>query len=296
MAEEPQVVIRRHYPRAQRITQVTSGYDNDVYIVDDEFVFKFPREPKRYAQLLFEASLLRRLADGVTLSIPKVVHIDEHGYYGIFEYVTGIELDPEDIRSLSDADTSNLAACLVDFMREINSSMSVEEFKNIAQIYPNQHDETKYFQSMFEQGESEDNPHLNLYSQWFAKYQQIQSKIISMPKFIMHNDLHCNNLRFDKNHQLIGVFDFGEACLDNVCTELRYSYRYGEKLLDAVIDEMSGAFGDISADVIRIYSVAYELSVLMRSSRPELGSSDHRRISDAKKLLGFWLGKNWVEV
>lgn len=291
-------LTRLHFPKAQKIEPISHGYDNDVFIVDSSIVFRIPRNSAMQRKLLFEAELLIRLNNKISLDIPALQFIDKGGTYGAFSYLSGFDLSLNQVRSFSERERKEFAKKIVGFMREIGQALSTREFKDIQKLYlnPNSDEDKLQFQKALLKGRADENVFVDIFEEWLGRYDNNMGRFQSLPKFVVHNDMHVGNMRFDKNNSIIGIFDFGDACMDNIMKDLSYLYRYGKPLIKDIIEQMGGDFGDISTSDVHLYSVTHELSVLMRHTQPDKHSPEYKRANTAKGLLSTWLGKNWGDV
>ncbi len=77
-------IIRAAYPdlRIRSHTFNNQGQNNDVLIVNEEIVFRFPRTPHGVRQLRVEAAILGHLQSRVTLQVPNPIYLNLKGRPG----------------------------------------------------------------------------------------------------------------------------------------------------------------------------------------------------------------------
>jgi aminoglycoside phosphotransferase (APT) family kinase protein len=72
-------VVRRHLPRAGKLTLVDTGWDSLVVDVDGDWIFRFARRPEVVKWLRREADLLPRLARALPVPVPHFEFVGD-GY------------------------------------------------------------------------------------------------------------------------------------------------------------------------------------------------------------------------
>jgi aminoglycoside phosphotransferase (APT) family kinase protein len=78
------------------VSAVDSGYDFEVVIVDDEWVFRFPRRPGVEEALELELALLPAVAPALPVAVPSFEHISRDPYFVAYRLLRGRPLVAED--------------------------------------------------------------------------------------------------------------------------------------------------------------------------------------------------------
>lgn len=282
-------VIHAFAPDTHDVRPVRSGYVNDVYIVDEKYVFRFPKSGEWSAVLLFEADVLRRLKGHVSLRIPVVKHVEPDGGYAVFSYIHGRHHDSAEVRALGLELKEAFARDVAGFLVEMNDAVSRDWMqKRLVDLPVARKDEAGYYTKLLALGKENSNPYVDEYEYWYDHLMAFQDIIFSSEEIVIHGDLHTGNFIFDENDHLAGIFDFGDCMLNTVYFELRQLYHFGEDILDMAVEALGGKFGDISKDAVRILAVAHEFSILMRLGSPEETPYDKDRGAIARKLLQQW--------
>jgi aminoglycoside 2''-phosphotransferase len=120
--------IERHYPDLQIETASLNqdGQYNDVLIVNDALVFRFPKVPPAVETLEREIAILRSLQGHLSLAIPNpTYHHVGTGAVGEafagYRMIRGKPLWRDDLAAVTDADTvARLAAQLSGFLNELH--------------------------------------------------------------------------------------------------------------------------------------------------------------------------------
>jgi aminoglycoside 2''-phosphotransferase len=282
-------VIQRYLHGTPAILPVKSGYVNDVYIVDDAYVFRFPKSPEWRAILLFESDVLKRLEGHTALPIPTVQHVENDGSYAVFSYIPGLHRSAEEIGAMSTEAKRAFANNMAAFLVELNEAVTRDWLAVRIQGLPvERKDDARYYAELLELGRSKANPYLPQYEASHAKLLALKDDVFLSDEIVIHGDLHSGNFIFDKQDKLAGIFDFGDCMLNSVYFELRQIYQFGEDVLEMMIAALEGRFGMVSAPAVRQLAVTHEFSILMRLGSKEETPYDNDRAAIAKRLLAGW--------
>ncbi len=99
------------------ILEIADGYDFHVAIVDDEWVFRFPRRSSVEEALELEIAILPRLAEALPVDVPSFEYISRYPLFVAYRLIRGQPLVDEDaegvrafLEALHTADSSGLPA------------------------------------------------------------------------------------------------------------------------------------------------------------------------------------------
>lgn len=88
------------------IVEIDEGYDFKVLVVDDAWVFRFPRWPGAVEALEKEIALLPALSHALPVAIPHFEHISREPFFAAYRLIRGrplVDEDPEGVRAFLDA-------------------------------------------------------------------------------------------------------------------------------------------------------------------------------------------------
>jgi aminoglycoside phosphotransferase (APT) family kinase protein len=80
----------------RRLVEVDDGYDFAVTIVEDEWVFRFPRRPAVVDALAVEIALLPALAEALPVAVPRFEHVSREPPFVAYRLIRGEPLVDED--------------------------------------------------------------------------------------------------------------------------------------------------------------------------------------------------------
>jgi aminoglycoside phosphotransferase (APT) family kinase protein len=90
----------------QSVIEIDEGYDFEVAIVDDEWIFRFPRRANVVEALEAEIVFLPRLAAALPVAVPRFEHVSHEPPFVAYALIRGTPLvdeDPEGVRAFLDA-------------------------------------------------------------------------------------------------------------------------------------------------------------------------------------------------
>jgi aminoglycoside 2''-phosphotransferase len=103
------------------------GQFNDVLVVNNEVIFRFPKTQREAAKLHTETSLLRSLQGHVTLPIPDPIYLSDETtspgqvFMG-YRLLSGEPLWPETLQALNSKEVQHLADQLATFLRQLHAT------------------------------------------------------------------------------------------------------------------------------------------------------------------------------
>jgi aminoglycoside phosphotransferase (APT) family kinase protein len=98
--ERHELISRALGSSPRTIAAVDDGYDFEVAIVDDEWVFRFPRRPDVEDALMLEIAVLPVLAPALPVGIPSFEHVSREPLFVGYRLIRGRPLVDEDAEAL----------------------------------------------------------------------------------------------------------------------------------------------------------------------------------------------------
>ncbi len=209
------------------------GHDCKAFLVNDTYVFKFPKSEKANNNLQKELRVLRFLKGKLPLEIPQVIFSSNKSSllpYLIIGYkqIKGRILTPELYQSFTDMEKENLAKQIADFLRILHSLEIPCNFTDL---------EDNFIEGMmidYEDIKSSVFGRINDKSKNFAI--TYYSNAIHNPDFknprtaLIHNDLSCNHILIDEiENKAIGIIDFGDAAVTDIDLDFVYLFEDSEE-------------------------------------------------------------------
>jgi aminoglycoside phosphotransferase (APT) family kinase protein len=214
--DDPRRLIADALGRMPRtIVEIDTGYDYAVAIVDDEWVFRFPRRAGVEAVLRLEISLLPALAPALPVDVPSFEYISSEPLFVGYRLIRGEPLrdeDPDGVRAFLEAlhsfDTSALPLKRLDWADAFEEQCA--EFERLVFPILDQHTRARA-KNLFAEVET----------------------LVGFTPTLLHADLGREHLLV-RNRHLAGVIDWGDARIGDPA--LDYSWLLNGPFADWDVD------------------------------------------------------------
>lgn len=188
----------------------TEGQNNDVVIINDEYVFKFPKYSNGIEKLKRERDILNAVNKYITLNIPKPRYYNfkpsEVGkVYCGYKMIKGISFRKEIFQNVQEK--RDIAKQLATFLKQLHS-IPFEEVRGVA---INDIDNLSYWENMFERIQKKLFQFMKKESQRLISenFNSFFNQNFSNNRTLIHGDFGPSNIIFDLDTQRIsGIIDF----------------------------------------------------------------------------------------
>lgn len=215
--------IRKHVQglALQTVERIESGQNNDVWLIDSTYIFRFPKYAEGIRQLEREAALLTLLAGRLPLEVPSpafcVLEPSDAGraFMG-YRIIEGVPLEGERLERMNDpAASSRIAGQLADFLRALHSTdpegwcgpeaaSEYDPFQEWEDLYRRL--QSKLYRFMNPEARARTDRH---FADFFAAKEH--GRIVPS---LIHGDFGTENILYDPAAKRVtGVIDFGSAQL-----------------------------------------------------------------------------------
>jgi len=220
-------IINNQYPdfKIDTIKYLGSGFDGEAYLINNEYVFKFPMHQFASDNLYKEIIVLLELNNRFTLEIPRPDFFGQptemfDKYFVGYKMIKGNILTAKLFQNFSKETKDNLARDLALFLKELHSIKSldidIDVELNMKEKY--EEDYSKVKEILY--------PMLNEIEK--EKVDKMYSDILNNELFLnyerglVHCDLGSVHMVVDENNKLCGIIDFGDVCF----TDTDYDFMY----------------------------------------------------------------------
>ena len=221
------VRINSVYPELpiHSVKHLGSGQNNDVYLVNESLVFRFPRNQIAATRLRTEVTILAHLQGGVPLHVPNPVYVHLAPGAECMDSFMGYEKIPGNVitsgkGSLSPAQLDVVAGRLGDFLQSLHSLVISYDLATVLPMAQG----LAYWEDMLEHIEYLLFPHMredarrqvsNHFHMFFESTRDDQADVC-----LIHGDFGRGNILFNTDFtQVGGILDFGSACLGDPATD-----------------------------------------------------------------------------
>ena len=238
-----QLVISRDFLdlKIEKITLIDNGWDNVVVEINDNIIFRFPKDNNftfyKNDKTSFdtEVEILGILKNKISLQIPKIEFLGKSLTYMGYPKIQGGSLTTEIFDSLNSEQKEKLTFDLANFLREIHASISPDEARKIGVVNEDLPSYSRSIKSVLP-NKIKDKPVLDFMESTIEEYDgMIQEKVESV---FLYNDLHTENMAFDATaKKLNGVFDFGDIMIGDVNIDFYPLYKFDPYFMKAVAEK-----------------------------------------------------------
>jgi aminoglycoside phosphotransferase (APT) family kinase protein len=244
-------LIHRQFPalRGTPIEPLATGWDNTVYLVARNWVFRFPRRAVALPGVRRELAVLPRLARRLPLPIPAPELVGDPTpeypwpFFGA-RLITGRELADAD---LPDADRARAGAALGGFLRALHEPALAAEVGGELPRDPMRRADpgvrvpkARTRLARLEQcGLWRPDPAVD---RLLADAERIGP---STGAVVVHGDLHARHLLVSGDGEAAGVIDWGDLCLADPAVDLSLAYA---AFVGAARSALLSAYGPVDAD------------------------------------------------
>lgn len=228
--------IERRFPELApvRVEPWAAGWDNALFRVNGELLFRFPRRSIAVPLLERECRLLPALAPHVPLPIPVPLYVGEPAgedpwpFYG-YRALPGITLAAA---ALDDGRRRNLARPLARFLRALHAipvadpdlGLPGDAFGrlDLARRLPVLMEKLR---DLHERGTVDDPaPLLAFVASLAADQDEVARRLAGEPRVWVHGDLHATNLLVNADGHPTAVIDWGDMHLGHAAMDLTIAF------------------------------------------------------------------------
>ena len=234
--------IRDIYPafKIETVQFNQHGQFNDILLVNNQTVFRFPKTPREAAKLVTETALLRSLQSRVTLPIPNPLYQSPQSasigqiFMG-YPLLPGEPLWPERLNTLTEVQIQHVAQQLATFLRKLHTTSAEELVVKLPDFQG-----CEEWQALYDRFRSKLFPimrpdaHMRVTRQ-FEEFLSNTRNCTYVPALV-HGDFGPSNILYNaQTHRISGIIDFssvawGDPAIDFAA--ILCSVSYGEQFLE----------------------------------------------------------------
>jgi aminoglycoside phosphotransferase (APT) family kinase protein len=228
--DEAKLLIESQFSQLMpvKIKELGEGFDNTVFEVNKEYVFRFPRKENAVQLLLTENQLLPLLVDNLNIRIPEPIFFGQPTDHYKWPF-TGYHLvrgeAPGEIRE----ETRILSAApLAQFFKTLHQ-FPVEQAEKIGVPY-DQYERTniaKRKEMLIENLKKAEELQLVSEAQtafdWLNSFNDIR---LNTSVSLVHGDCHIRNILVDEKDVITGIIDWGDTHIGSPAIDLSIAYSF----------------------------------------------------------------------
>lgn len=233
-----------------------SGWTSVVVDIDNEYICKFPRTEQKKVFLETENLIIEKLSKAfLKIEFPhrKSVHSDLPFY--IHKKLKGHFITVDDYAHMTSEEKFIFSDNIASFFARLHQ-LPVDDFQNILKIKNEQISDIDSLLSSLESDFS-----VTEMQKIFQIIQDFTNMDDKSPKIVGYYDFHAQNVLFNENKEISGIFDFDEVAIGTAKFDLRelflnYNQKIGLQVLTAYNQKVAYP---ISPETIKISFVGWVL-------------------------------------
>ena len=220
--------IRHDFPELhfEQARLIDSGLENIVVVLDDKWIFRFPRSEWRRLAFAHELQLLMLLRERTGIALPDYRYVTPGARFGGYPMLKGEPLDIETFQSISEDGRCKVIEQFVNFLNALHGLGPVllqdgkphrgASKQDFATIYFDQ--QRRLFDYRL------DRSLVERIDRFFAAYAAPETH----PERLVHGDIDDHHLLLDRQSERLGVIDFGDAAVGDPAMDFAFLFTLPE--------------------------------------------------------------------
>lgn len=232
--EEFSIKINKHYYDHY-------AFGNDVFIINDQYIFRFPRTELTRQHLKYEIDLLNYLKSIVTIQIPYYTFIANNKEFAGYNIIPGKLLSPALFKTLNRKNKEKVVDELINFVNTFHS-IRKDEFvkfkpgKREDFIPIEERIEADLEKKLFPKLSKEDvNTITDFYKEAKKYIQDVQNTCPT------HGDLYAYNVIWNRETEGIGIIDFSDYLITDPARDFEVFYDFGSEYAELAYSKYKGS-------------------------------------------------------
>lgn len=278
-------LISSQFPQlaSNTVKKIDYGWDNTVFRVGTEYVFRFPRRKVAIKALKMESKILPKLIDYISIpySMPLFLGEGNNDYPAPFlgyNYLTGelpIELT-DDQRALSATTLAQFLKKLHTFPVRIAQENGVQhDHRNLTDIALRKEKIRKFTSDISHHLKNDEYRAISNYLD-MLKMDRVRQKYV-----LLHGDLHFKNMLTDSNGRVSGIIDWGDINIGHPACDLNVVYSF---LPQYARSDFFKVYGDVDEEtkvLARLVAIYIPLLIMMQA----IEVNDETLVIEAKACI-----------
>jgi len=258
-------IQKEHQIRIEKYRYLKWAFDNDVFIINNEVVFRFPRTEKVRSNLKYEIEFLNFLNGKLKTSIPRYSYVSKSDDFAGYKIIPGKTLTAAAFKSLSMSNKEKVIDQLIGFINDFHG-IALDDFekfkpkKREAFIDEEKKVETELSARLF--------PRLSKTEVYAIEsfYRESKTYLCNIPNICAtHGDLYAYNVLWNKDKSEIGVIDFSDILIGDPAKDFEVFYDYGDSYAEVAYKKYEGPKDTDFLKRAEIYYKVHSIYTLLSS-------------------------------
>ncbi len=258
--------IEEEFPiKIKKYSYKRHAFGNDVFIINDKVVFRFPRTEQARNHLKHEIDFLNFLKDRVKINIPRYSFISPNGDFAGYDIITGNTLTPSIFKNLSKKNKEKVVNQLIAFVNnfhrlKLNDFAKYKPGKREDFIPIEKRIENELKEKLFPKlSKKEIEIIINFYKKSKKYLQNVPSSCA------IHGDLYAYNIIWSKDKSEIGVIDFSDYLIADPARDFEVFYDFGPEYAEIAYEKYEGPKDKEFLQRAQIYYKVHGIYTLLSS-------------------------------
>ncbi|ETT65806.1 aminoglycoside phosphotransferase [Paenibacillus sp. FSL R7-277] len=267
--EQARTLIGRQFPQlsSKQVKRLGWGWDNTVFLIGDEYVFRFPRRTFAVGAIRMEGKLLPKLEAYLTIPYPKPLFYgeasDEYpapflGYAHVpGDFPIGLT---EERRALSAETLAAFLRRLHEFPVQAALKCGVQQdHRSLTDIASRKVKLEGFLSKVVEHLSPEESGVIEAY------INSLQKDRVEAVNALLHGDLHFKNMLVNENGIVSGIIDWGDLSVGHPACDLSVAYSFLPPYARGVFFETYGGADEETKLLARLMAVYIPMLILMQA-------------------------------
>lgn len=268
---------------SKTVKKIGHGWDNTVFRVGKEYVFRFPRRNIAINALRMEGRILPKLIDYISIpySVPLFFGESDYDYPSLFlgyPYLSG-----EFPIGLTDEQRASSATALAQFLKELHTfpvQIAMEngiqrDHRNITDIALRKEKMQRFITDISTHLSKEE------YDALLNYLGQLKTDRVVQKNVLLHGDLHFKNMLVDKNGKVSGIIDWGDVNIGHPAFDLNVVYSFLPQYARSNFFEEYGEVDEETKALARLIAIYIPILILMQA----IEERDETIVDEAKRNI-----------
>lgn len=248
----------------KKYSYLRSAFDHDVFVINNELVFRFPRTEVVRKRLQTEIDFLNFFKDKTSVNIPHYVYISKQGDFAGYRKIPGKILTPSAFKTESKQNKEKIIHQLVIFINQFHS-IDLAQFET---FHPKKRKDFIEIEERIEQQLKEklfrklSKHEISTIKNFYEESKQYLNQIPTCP---IHGDLYAYNVVWDKQTCQVGIIDFSDILLGDAASDFEVFYDYGVEYVQKAYEQYRGQKDENFLKRAEIYYKVHAIYTLLSS-------------------------------
>jgi aminoglycoside 2''-phosphotransferase len=251
--------------RIEQYRYLKAAFSCDVFVINDEAIFRFPRTEKVRNQLKHEIEFLDFLTGNVKTRIPRYSYFSKDGDFAGYRIIPGKILTASAFKRLSKPRKRQAVGQLVAFINDfhnikLNDFQKFKPKRREAFIDDEKRIELELSAKLFPRLSKAEVRAIESF------YKQSKVYLAKIPSFCAtHGDLYADNVVWNERKSEIGVIDFTEILIGDPAKDFEVFAEYGSEYADMAYQQYTGPKDTGFLKRAEIYHKVHSIYTLLSS-------------------------------